>query len=274
MNPFDIDTFTDVVLPFLLAFVGLMLVLAPMALWFQFRHPAKVFVRVLSSQELPAAAKTYFDETVETILLWGFDLVTYLKVDFQSADKDQFLVLLSNPHTSEWAVVSYSIWPKAPVGHMAFTTYCSEGLQVDTSTEWIAPSVLPSAEHLVFRFARIKDVFTLYRLHRKLVDKTSKGAPAVLPSPGQEVAELQRRLERYGPSLQSRGYLRLDNEGKCYRLTLKGAIVAGWRSIWPLPMLRRWRTQAQSNSILREIARTQPATAADRGEGSAANLSS
>lgn len=265
MNAFDIDTFTDVVLPFALAFVGLMLILAPIALWLQFRHPAKYFVRVLSSQELPPAALAYFQERVEAILLWGFDLVTYLKVDFLSAEKEEFLVLLSNPHTSEWAVVSYCVGPKAKVPdvHMAFTTYCSEGLQVDTSTELIAPSALPSAGHHVFRFARIKDIFTLYRLHRKLVDRTCNGAPAVLPSPGQEVAELQRRLERYGPALQSRGYLRLDDEGKCYRLTLKGSIVAGWRSIWPIPMLRRWRTQAQSNSILREIARTQPATAAD-----------
>jgi hypothetical protein len=274
MDLFDIDTFTDVVLPFILAFIGLMLIFAPIALWFQFRHPAKVFVRVLSSQELPVAAKGYFDERVETILLWGFDLVTYLKVDFQSEDKDEFLVLLSNPHTQEWAVVSSPVSPKTSNGHMAFTTYCSEGLQVDTSTELIAPSVLPRTEHHVFRFPRIKDVFTLYRLHRKLVDRTCNGAPAVLPPPGQEVAELQRRLERFGPSLQTRGFLRLDNEGKCYRLTLKGAIVAGWRSIWPVPMLRRWKMRAQSDSLLREIARTNPGATTDGGEGSTAKLSS
>jgi hypothetical protein len=62
---------------------------------------------------------------------------------------------------------------------------------------------------------------------------------------------LKRRLERYGPRQQERGYMYLDNTGEYFRLTWKGAILGGWRSVWPVSLLRRWWMQSRSEVILR-----------------------
>ena len=86
-----------------------------------------------------------------------------------------------------------------------------------------------------------------------LVQENTNGNRPMLPARGQEVTELQRRIERFGPQQQARGYMYVDSAGKFYRLTWKGAIVAGWRSAFPIPLLRSWHMKRKSAAILRRI---------------------
>jgi len=72
-----------------------------------------------------------------------------------------------------------------------------------------------------------------------LVQEKIGGSRPELPSQGQELNELKRRLERYGPRQQERGYMYLEADGQTYRLTLEGrnfgrlAIhMADFRSAW------------------------------------------
>jgi hypothetical protein len=249
----DMDSFVDQGLYFVLAFFGLLLVLAPVALWLTFQHRAKVFPRSVSFEDLPAQVRNFMQSRVEAIALWGFDLVAYLNLGALASGTESFMALMSNPHTSEWADVSFVVSPRKSRGYIEFITRCSQDVQVDTNTNATAPVLFPMPNYHVFRFPQINDVFTLYRVHRMLVQENTNGNRPVLPPRGQEVAELQRRIERFGPWQQARGYMYLEPPGKFYRLTWKGAIVGGWRSIWPVPMLRSWRMKRQSAAILRRI---------------------
>ena len=98
------------------------------------------------------------------------------------------------------------------VGYMEFITRCSEEMQIDTNTNSTASVLFPLPQYHVFRFPQIQDVYTLYRVHRMLVTEITHGALPVLPPPGQEVAELKRRLERYGPWQQKHGYMYLGEK--------------------------------------------------------------
>ena len=249
----DIDSFFDQGFYFVLVFVGLLFVLVPFALWLTYRHRAKVFPRSIAFEELPEQVQKFMQPRVEAIALWGFDLVAYLNLGPLSAGTESFMALLSNPHTSEWADVSFVVSPRKSRGYMEFTTHCSEEVQVDTNTNPIPPALFRTPNSHVFHFPQVDDVFTLYRLHRKLVDLSTNGNRPILPSRGQEVAELQRRLERFGPWQQSRGYMYLQPPGKFYRLTLKGAIVGGWRAIWPVARMRSFWSRRKSEAILRKI---------------------
>lgn len=249
----DMDSFVGQALLVALLFYGAMLVLAPVALRLTFQHRSKVFPRTVSFEELPAEVRSFMQPKVEAISLWGFDLVAYLNVGELSPGAAAFMALLSNPHTNEWADVSFVLSARKSRGYMEFVTRCSEDSQVDTKTNATAPVLFPLPNYHVFRFPQIDDVFTLYRVHRMLVQENVNGGRPVLPPRGQEVAELQRRLERFGPWQQARGYMYLDPAGKVYRLTWKGAIVGGWRSIWPMPLLRSWRMKRKSKAILRRI---------------------
>jgi len=249
----DTDNLAGQVMLVVLLFYGVMLVLAPVALRLTFKHQSKVFPRTVSFEELPAAVRDFMQPKVDAILLWGFDLVAYLNVGELVPGSQAFVALLSNPHTNEWADVSYVVSWRKSRGYMGFVTRCSGDLQVDTNTNATLPVLFPLPNYRVFAFPQVDDVFTLYRVHRMLVQQNVNGDRPVLPPRGQEIAELQRRLERFGPSQQARGYMYLDSAGKVYRLTWKGSIVGGWRSIWPMPWLRRWRKRLESEAILRKV---------------------
>ncbi len=249
-------SFLYLALLFVVLFYGILLVLMPLALKWRFRYRRRIVPRVVEFWNLPPAAQQFIEERIDSIEVWGFDLVNYLNWDVGAGGTGPFVALLSNPHTREWATISYVASNGNSRGYIEFITQWSDGIQVDTNTKALHAVLFPTPNCHVFRFPQVRDVFTLYRLHRMLVKQTvGRGHPFVPPR-GQEVTEWQRRLERYGPYQQSRGYMYLDGRDQCYRLTWKGAIVGGWRSIWPLPLLRAWRLKRRT---LRETAIRQPA---------------
>lgn len=169
------ESFVDQGLYFVLAFYGILLVLGPVALRLTFQYRAKVFPRRVSFEELPAPVRNFMQPRVEAIALWGFDLVPYLNLGALSSGTEAFMALLSNPHTNEWADVSYVVSAAKSRGYMEFITRCPEDVQVDTNTNATAPVLFPMPNYHVFRFPQIDDVFTLYRVHRMLVQENSNG---------------------------------------------------------------------------------------------------
>jgi hypothetical protein len=247
------DTFIHAALRFILWFYGILLIVGPIALRMQFRHRAKVDPRVVPIEELPAAVREFMEPRVASLAPWNFDLIASLSLGSIAARTEAFMALLSNPHTGEWADVSFVVSKTKSAGYVEFVTRCSEEMQIDTNTNSTAPVLFPLPQHRIFRFPKVQDVFTLYRIHRMLVTQITHGALPVLPPPGQEVAELKRRLDRYGPWQQEHGYMYLDAAGENYRLTWRGAILAAWRGVWPVPLFRGWRMRVENRAVLNRI---------------------
>jgi hypothetical protein len=240
-------------LRFILCFYGILLILGPIVLRIQFRYRAKVDPRVVPIEELPAEARQFMELRVASLVPWNFDLVAYLNLGSVTKGTEAFVALLSNSHTGEWADVSFVASKAKSAGYVEFITRCSEEVQIDTNTSATPSALFSTRQHHVFRFPQTQDVFTLYRIHRLLVTQITHGALPVLPPPGQEVAELKRRLERYGPWQQKNGYMYLGADGENYRLTWKGAILAAWRAIWPVPLFRGWRMRMENQAVLNKI---------------------
>ena len=238
---------------FLVWFYVILLVIAPIFLRIRFRYHAKIDPRVVALEELPEPARSYIEPRVTELIPWNFDLVSYVNLSAHSPSLGASLALLSNRHTAEWADVTFL--PSGPKrnGYVEFTTRCSDQMQIDTNSSAAASVLFPVPQHRVFRFPQVRDVFTLYRLHRMLAMEITHGALPVIPPQGQEIAELQRRLNRYGGWQQERGYMVLDGGGEQYRLTWKGAILGAWRSIWPWSALDRWRQRARSRAALNRL---------------------
>jgi len=249
-------SFFSMAVLFVLLFYGILLVLMPLALKWRFRSRARIFPRVIRFEDLPAAARVFVQKNTNSFELWGFDLITYLNLCLAPERAGPFLALLSNPHTGEWAGISYGVFKGNSRGYLGFITQAGD-VQVETNTDVISSVLFPTPNRQVFRFPNVRDVFTLYRLHRMLVQQIIGHHYPVLPPAGQEVAELQGRLERYTRAQQARGYLELDWRHHCYRLTWKGAMVATWRFIWPGPLLCAWFIGRRTRAILKSRARAQ-----------------
>jgi hypothetical protein len=232
---------------------GAFLILGPVLLRIQFRFNAKLNPQLVPVESLPPDVQQFMAPRVQSIAGLGFDPVGYVNVGKMTSGTGSFMALFSNPRTMEWANVSVVKSASRMAGYIEFITRCSDDAQVDTNTN-STPSVLfPLPSYHVFRFPQVKDAFTLYRAHRMLVQEKIGGSKPELPQPGQELAELKRRLERYGPRQQERGYMYLHKSGEYFHLTWKGAILGAWRSVWPIASLRRWWMQSREQDRLRSL---------------------
>jgi hypothetical protein len=241
------------ILLLLLKVYGALLILGPILLRAQFRFKAKLNPQLVPVESLPPDVQQFMAPRVHSITALGFEPVGYVNVGSITTNTGSFMVLFSNSRTLEWADVSVVKSATKMAGYIEFITRCSNDAQVDTNTCATAPVLFPSPTYHVFRFPQVKDAFTLYRAHRMLVQENTGGSKPELPPRGQELAELKRRLERDGPRQQERGYMYLDDTSEYFQLTWKGAILGGWRSVWPVSFLRRWWMQGRSEVRLRSM---------------------
>jgi hypothetical protein len=230
---------------------GVLFVLGPIVLRATFRFRAKLDPQLVPKESLLAAVAQFMASRTVGITGLGFEPVGYIRISMLSGGTQSFMALFSNPRTSEWADVSVAQSPKQMKGYIEFITRCSDDSQVDTNTNATAPVLFPSPSYHVFRFPQIKDAFTLYRVHRMLVQQSLGGSRPEIPPRGQEIVELKRRLERYGVRQQERGYMYLEPGGEFFRLTWKGAALGAWRSIWPVSMIRNFIMETKSQNLLR-----------------------
>jgi hypothetical protein len=237
----------------LLKVYGVLFVLGPIVLRATFRYKAKVNPQLVSLEALPQDVRQFMTPRLPGITALGFQPVGYVSLGSMAPKTEAYMALLSNVQTLEWADVSVVKSATKLRGYMEFITRCSDDSQVDTNTNFTAPVLFPSPTYHVFRFPQIKDAFTLYRAHRMLVQEKIGGSRPELPAQGQELNELKRRLERYGPRQQERGYMYVEADGQSFRLTWKGAILGAWRSIWPISLLRGWWMQNRSDVRLKSL---------------------
>ena len=230
---------------------GVLFILGPIVLRATFRFRAKLDPQIVPKESLPPAVQQFIAARTSGLAGLGFEPVGYIRIAMVSGSTQSFMALFSNPKTLEWADVSVAQSSKQMKGYIEFITRCSNDSQVDTNTNATAPVLSPSPSYHVFRFPQIKDAFTLYRVHRMMVQQNLTGSRPELPPKGQELAELKRRLERYGARQQQQGYMYLDPAGEFYRLTWKGAALGAWRSIWPISAIRNFMMETKSQSVLR-----------------------
>ena len=232
---------------------GAMFLLGPIVLRFTFKFKAKVDPQIVAKEALPVDVQQFMARHAMAIEGLGFENVGYVSMGTLAGGTRSFMALYSNSKTLEWADVSAVKSAKGLKGYCEFITRCSDDSQVDTNTNATAPVLSASAAYHVFRFPQITDATTLYRAHRMLVQENIGGSRPELPPKGQEVAELKRRLERYGARQQQCGYMYFDAAGQQFRLTWKGAILGAWRSIWPVSSIRNLMQQSQSQARLRSM---------------------
>jgi hypothetical protein len=237
----------------LLKVYGALFLLGPIVLRATFKFKAKLDPQFVSLESLPPDVGQFMKPRVAAIAGLGFEPVGYINLGTMAGSTQSFMALLNNSRTLEWADVSVAKTTKQMRGYSEFITRCSDDAQVDTNTSATPPVLSPWPAYHVFRFPQIKDAFTLYRVHRMLVQQNTGGSRPELPPKGQELAELKRRLERYGVRQQERGYMYLDPTGEYFRLTWKGAVLGAWRSIWPISLFRSLLMQGQSQTRLRSL---------------------
>jgi hypothetical protein len=235
------------------AILGLLHVIAPIAVRSTFRFSTHCQPRLIPAQKLPAEIAGRVRPIVPQLENLGFEFLGCFDFGELAAHTGKIVAYFCNRNTNDFANVTVSSAPGAIDSYLEFSTTLSNGLTVETNTNGILPLSPDPSRTLIFRFPGITEPFALYRLHRQLVDKHAAGACAMPEVKGQEILRVVRTFENYGPRHTKLGYMRPTPDGQSYLLTWKGAALMAWRGLWPVMLLREMIQRQEMRAELQSL---------------------
>jgi hypothetical protein len=100
----------------------------------------------------------------------------------------------------------------------------------------------------------LRDPQQLYELHKFVMSRHAVSGKPVLYEPGQALDYLAHFAFRMPYDRQvERGWSYYDQDGECYRPTLKGAYLMTWGLMQPFKKLRQIALSSRASKILREF---------------------
>jgi hypothetical protein len=232
------------------AFLGSLHFLAPFAVRSTFRFSSRCQPRQIPADYLSADAAAQILPRVPKFESLGFEFLGSFDFGELAAHTGKVVAYFCNRATNDFASITVTAVPGNVSTYLEFSTSFSNGLTLETNCNGILPLTPDPPQSRVFRFPKITQPQALYECHRQLINKHASGAWAVAEPKGQEIQRLARAIENYGPRHAEIGYMRPTPDGKCYRLTWKGAALIAWRGLWPIAPLRRMiRRQKMRNEL-------------------------
>jgi hypothetical protein len=221
------------------AVVGIYYILGPVLVRSTFKFNAQCRPVLIPAGQLPPAIAALFRDRIPQIQNLGFEFVGCYDCGNMAANTRSYIAYFCNRQTQDFANISAVITPKKATGYFEFSTRFSDGSFLETNTNRVLPLSPPNPQVRIFRFPEIADPVSLYRLHRRLIEKYAGGLWPQGEPKGTEIQRLVRVVESYGPRHVQNGYMYLSPRGDQYRLTWKGAFLMTWRALPPTSLVRK-----------------------------------
>jgi hypothetical protein len=221
------------------AILGLLHVIAPVAVRSTFRFSAHCQPRLVPTQKLAPEVAAHIAPRVAQLESLGFEFLGCYDFGELVAHTNKIVAYFCNRNTNDFASIMVSSATGNCSSYLEFSTTFSKGLTLETNCNDTLPLTPDAPRTMIFRLSSITEPRALYRLHRQLIDKHAAGAWAMPETKDQEIMRLVRSIENYGPRHAKIGYMHPSPDGKSYRLTWKGAAFIAWRGLWPASMLRK-----------------------------------
>jgi hypothetical protein len=197
-------------------------------------------------------------EVVPRLEELGFTTLGHFGLDGNLPNCTSFVTLFENRRTWQIAKQLTVIGPGATVGKattvLGFFTEFADGSKLITSnppTRALEPRL--GVRQGSMSFPLVRDPTRLYEIHNASVARYAgdriRVERAIL-----NPAEFLRtsRREQTAKHIES-GHFYLDEEGRRYRPTWKGAILMAWKQRWPIKPIRDWSLQRRAGRMLREL---------------------
>jgi hypothetical protein len=251
------ESFFFSVLPLLLMLLLLPFVVAPIFIRFQSAHPATPEFEPTGVDQLPPDIAESFKRFIHTMGADGFTFVGYFRQLAYMRGVGFHLALMKNPATGELVYIAEMFANKnlAKIRHsqIEFCSEFSDGFEITTNNSQQPRIHKASPEMKLFTFPEVNNPRVLYQLHRRLCASLASGTDPVFPADGTEAFILSYGTVKDVRKQAEYGYYFLDEKGKVFRPTWKGAYLMTWKLAWPVgPLLKasaRKRARATMKSL-------------------------
>ena len=235
------------------AVIGLMHIAGPVALRSTYRFAAKCAPVKVAAEDLPEGVAARIIPRLAQIESLGFSLAGCYYLGELAIHTKSYVAYFRNPTTNDFANVTVNVTPRGAGSYFEFSTRFSNGPALETNTNPTLPLAPANPNVRVFRFADISEPGDLLVVHRQLIEKYAAGLWPTGEPKGEEIKRLVRVIENYGPRHTKIGHMEPAGDGKCYRLTWKGAFLMAWRGLLPASLIHRTLERQAMRAELRSL---------------------
>ncbi len=223
------------------------------------------------SEEVPPGARDAILGLVPRLEAVGFHTLGHYRLERSAPNITAFVTLLENRQGRQTARILTTVVQNSPnpvymggVPTLIFLTNFGDGSRLVTSNN-LLQRLQPSLSRMrrgSMSFPWIRDPFRLYAIHEACVAFHAPDGIRVAPSLSDPVAHLKETRDEELAHFVETGYFYVDESLGQYRLTWKGAMLSGWKLLWPLKPIRQSLRHRAARRILREVEMNQPASSA------------
>jgi hypothetical protein len=234
-------------------------ILNPLLLRVRYRAFLEPRVEQIPIESLPAEVKSHFDGAGSDFQAMGFVPCAVARLSSPAGRAEIFLLLWFhwNEGISGCASVAYMRLPNHPPKlfskSIGLVSRYSETSQFETSTSGLPTPLARMPLRPIIKLPSLGNLPRLLPVHVALAAKFHPGKERLLPSKGQELAMMTRKMAEIHAYQIKAGRWALDNAGVKCRLTWKGAILNGWQYSWPINLIRKWLVRKEADRILASL---------------------
>ena len=237
------------VLYFIIIFLFIQFIFAPLLIWKQQKLPTKYHLLPLSREELERRSDSIYQALGLQITDLGYHYID--SAYFQLQQTETLFSIYRHPvHTSMVSLVSITN-PNTPRNlYIAVSQLFDDDTLLEVINSSIAGVYPKSPRKAAFRYPEIKDISELVTITETIMRQYlhSKN-PIPLPE-GTELSLIERFLNEEQEELIERGYIQSNTTDEGKSLTLKGAYLMTWKLLWPLKQLLSYRELHHTKQIL------------------------
>ena len=219
-------------------------------------------VLVKRSERLPESyrftlidEREFFSQRSETFIMLDYEMRT-LGFEYVGSsvlgntNTDSFFSLYTKADEALAAMLTTMVSPLGDFSYAEFTRLYEDGSSLEVNNAPISPLFPRRAHKVQLRYPEINTLSGLYETTQKLIATLPDSAtPKPLPR-GAEFAEVESILNREVEWLVDQGYYSRQALDGFHPVTLKGAILFSWKSLWPWQQLRQRLDVRRSQRLL------------------------
>jgi hypothetical protein len=211
-----------------------------------------------SDHRVPASTRAFFLDVACQLEPVGFNPAIWLFIPDAHKGVSAYLAIFENFAEKAEAAAMVTIAEIPPstriVGYVVeIETSFFGGTTMITNNDSSASTYPSLPWRQVYRFADMADLGLLYRVHQHLSATPGASPKEAPPAHSDILHSLQESLDREYAGYIRTGHLELDEDGRKYHQTIKGAYRAVWSQLWPLKPILRWRYRGVARRVLREL---------------------
>lgn len=248
-----LNTILELLIAIPLAYIAFMHLLGPVLVFRSERQPAAYLFTQLDERE-------FFSRRSETFIMLDYEMRN-LGFDhagsslLENSNTASYFTLYVKPGEALTATLTTIESPLGDFTYAEFSRIFHDGSSIEVNNAPISPLFPRKPSRMQLRYPHINTLTSLYEAMQRVLSAHHGSAMALTVTQGEAFQQLETQMNGELKELVQGGYYSARVIDGYRPITLKGAILFSWKSLWPWQTLRQRHDLQRSR---RQLEQSQP----------------